>query len=112
MIHTWKHLEELQQLDEIDQSSTTKTAVIFKHSTRCGTSHHAMDKLVSEWGFEEKQLDFFYLDLLNYRSLSDEIADRYSVVHQSPQIIIIRNGKSIYNISHNGINLQTIKDRL
>lgn len=112
MIHTWKHLDNIQQLDEIEQSSKTKTTVIFKHSTRCGVSHHAMDKLVSQWDLDDSQLDFYYLDLLNYRNISNEIADRFGVIHQSPQILVIRNGRSIYDISHNGISIDVIKSKL
>jgi bacillithiol system protein YtxJ len=112
MIHTWIHLENTDQLDQIDLSSASKTAVIFKHSTSCGTSHHAMDKLVSKWDFNEKQLDFYYLDLLNYRNISSEIASRYGVIHQSPQIIVIRNGTSVYDISHNAISIETLKAKI
>jgi bacillithiol system protein YtxJ len=112
MIQTWKHLEGINQLDEIDKSSATKTAVIFKHSTTCGISLHAKDKLESKWDLDAKQLDFYYLDLLSYRNISAEVANRYGVVHQSPQIVVIRNAKSVYDISHNGIDLQTLKAKL
>lgn len=112
MIQTWKELESINQLDELDKASATKTAVIFKHSTTCGISLHAKDKLESKWDLDEKQLDFYYLDLLNFRSISNEIASRYNVIHQSPQILVIRNGKSVYDISHNGIDLQTLKAKL
>ena len=112
MVKTWKILSSLNQLNEIDLSSKTKTAVIFKHSTRCGISLHAMEKLEKNWDVPENQLDFFYLDLLNYRAISNEIGVRYKVVHQSPQIIVIRNGIAVYDISHSGIDLNTLKAHL
>lgn len=112
MIHTWKYLERIDQLDTIDQTSAAKTAVIFKHSTTCGISHHAMERLESNWDLDDRQLDFYYLDLLSYRNISNEVANRYGVVHQSPQIIVIRNGTAVYDISHNGITLQTIKNKI
>lgn len=112
MIHTWKHLETEGQLDEINETSKTKTVAVFKHSTRCGISLHALDKLTSAWDISDKELDFYYLDLLNYRNLSNEVANRYDIIHQSPQLIIIRNGKAVYDISHSAISLEVLKKKI
>lgn len=112
MVNTWKNLTEEKQFEEIDKTSKTKTVVLFKHSTRCGTSFHAKDRLESNWSFTENDLDFYYLDLLSYRNLSNEIASRYQVVHQSPQIIIIKNANAVYNTSHNAISNEIIRKYL
>jgi len=112
MIHTWKTLDNINQLDEIIESSSEKTAVIFKHSTTCGISQHAMYKLESAWDIEDGVIDFYYLDLLNYRSVSNETANRFGVVHQSPQILVIKDGKSVYDISHNGISMESLKSHI
>lgn len=108
MVAPWQQLTSLNQIDKIIEDSNNKTIAIFKHSTRCGVSSHAMHKLEDSWQFDEKQLDFYYLDLLNYRNISNEIADRFSVIHQSPQLIIIKNGKAVYDISHQGVSNEVI----
>jgi bacillithiol system protein YtxJ len=112
MIQTWKQLELENQIDAINETSKTKTVAIFKHSTRCGISLHALDKLASSWDISDKELDFYYLDLLNFRNISNEVAKKYGVIHQSPQLIIIRNGKAVYDISHSAISLELLKKKL
>ena len=112
MIKNWKNLTEECQFEEIEESSKSKPIVIFKHSTRCGISLHAKHKLESDWCFSDNDLDFYYLDLLNYRNLSNLIAQKYNVVHQSPQIVIIKNGKSVFDTSHNAISNEIIKKKL
>jgi len=112
MIKTWKNLTEENQFEEIDEISESKPVVLFKHSTRCGISMHAKHNLESNWNFTQEEVELYYLDLLNYRNLSNLIADRYQVVHQSPQIIVIKNGKAIYDISHNAISNEVIRKQL
>lgn len=109
MISTWKNLNSLEQLDEIQKESYEKLVVIFKHSTRCGISLHAKHNLESAWDFKAGDLDFYYLDLLRHRDISNEIAKRYSVIHQSPQIILFKNGSAIFDTSHNAINVEHLK---
>ncbi len=112
-IHThWKELTSEEQLEQIIKDSYDKTAVIFKHSTRCGISVRAKFILEDDWDIEEGALDFYYLDLLNYRSVSNKIADELQVFHQSPQVIIIQNGEAVYDESHHDINLGEIKEYL
>ncbi|MEL7119595.1 MAG: bacillithiol system redox-active protein YtxJ [Bacteroidota bacterium] len=110
--NSWKILNDSSQLDEIDEISTSKPVVIFKHSTSCGTSAFAKHGMEAEWDFEDADLDFFYLDLLRYRSVSNEVASHYSVVHQSPQILLIKDGKAIYDTSHFNVNIGSIKKAL
>lgn len=96
----WKSLTSENQLDEIAELSKTKTVLIFKHSTRCGISRVVLSR------FEENHLEnqegkvFYYLDLLNFRSISDEVAARFQVMHQSPQLLVIKNGACVAYGSH------------
>lgn len=99
----WISLENSAQLDKLEKDSLNKTIVLFKHSTRCGISLHAKEKLESASELLNEKADFYYLDLLNYRDISGEIASRYRIVHQSPQIIVLKNGGPSYNISHSAI---------
>lgn len=109
---TWKNLSSIDQLEEIEEESHETLTVIFKHSTRCGISLHAKHNLESAWDFKEEELNFYYLDLLNHRDVSNEIAHRYRVVHQSPQIIVLKNGQAIFDTSHNAISTKAIKSYL
>jgi bacillithiol system protein YtxJ len=100
----WIPLNELQQLDFIEKKSTTKTQIIFKHSTRCGISRMVMNQFVEAYEFTEKDLDLYYLDLLNNRDVSNETGYKFQVIHESPQLIIIKNGIVVSQSSHGAIN--------
>lgn len=97
----WKELKSEEQLTEINETSRQKPVVIFKHSTRCSISLMAksrLDKMQQVDGAE-----FYYLDLLQHRNISNRIAEEYSVHHESPQILLVVNGECVYDESHNGI---------
>lgn len=102
-------LELISQLDEIDAISATKPVVIFKHSTRCSISRFALKQFDAAFNYSEDKIDWYLLDLLNHRDISNEIAHRYEVTHQSPQILVIKNGKAIYHDSHDGIDVSDIE---
>ena len=102
-------LAALSQLDEIDAVSEMKPVVIFKHSTRCSISRFALKQFDVAFNYPEDKIDWYLLDLLNHRDISNEIAHRYEVMHQSPQIIVIKNKKAIYHDSHDGIDATDLK---
>lgn len=105
MIHPkWKTLQTMEDLDNAHKTSFHKDVILFKHSTTCGISAGAEYRLHEAWDFDEDQLDLYYLDLLNYRSISNAIASKYNVVHQSPQVIVLRNGDVVANTSHHMIS--------
>jgi bacillithiol system protein YtxJ len=99
----WIPLTDIGQLDAIVLSSIEKPVVIFKHSTRCSVSRMALKQFENEFDLEEK-VDAYFLDLIEYRTVSNEIASRFDVFHQSPQLLLIKNGKSIYDVSHSEIS--------
>ena len=102
-------LDKMEQFDEIDEISQTKPVVLFKHSTRCSISRMALKQFDAEFNYPEEKIDWYLLDLLNHRDLSNEIANRYNIVHQSPQIVVIRNGKAVFNASHDSISAEDLK---
>lgn len=108
---SWTQLIDLGQLSEIVHVSTKKPVLIFKHSTRCSISRMALKQFENEFDFEEKITPYF-LDLLECRSISNEIANRFQVLHQSPQIIVIKDGKAIYNASHSDIQAEDLKSKI
>ena len=104
----WNELTGEEQLKEIREKSTKRPQVIFKHSTRCGISAVAKGRL-EKWQPSE-DFDFYYLDLIKYRPLSDKISKEFQVFHESPQVLVIRNGDCVYDESHLGISLQDIME--
>ena len=100
----WIPLNAVQQLDLIKEKSSTKTQLIFKHSTRCGISSMVMKQFVSAYDFTEKDADLYYLDLLNFREVSNEVGYKFQVMHQSPQLLVIKNGVVVAHESHGAIN--------
>ncbi|MEC4003752.1 bacillithiol system redox-active protein YtxJ [Flavobacterium sp. SUN052] len=103
----WTPLTDLGQLNEIINESVSKPVAIFKHSTRCSVSRMALRQFESEFNLTEKVTPYF-LDLLEHRDISNEIASRFGVEHQSPQLLLIRNGKSIYDASHSSIDVEDL----
>ncbi|REH00827.1 bacillithiol system redox-active protein YtxJ [Flavobacterium aquicola] len=107
----WIPLQHIGQLDEIVALSDQAPAVIFKHSTRCSISRFALKQFENEYALQDT-VDAYFLDLLEYRDISNEIASRFLVTHQSPQLLLIKNGKSVYDASHSDIDAQELAERL
>lgn len=102
----WIVLNSEAQLDKINIDSAQRPQLIFKHSTRCSISAMAKNRLYKNELPEG--IDFYYLDLINYRSISNKIAENYGIRHESPQVLLIKNGQCIYNESHSGIYMNDI----
>ncbi|MFZ1529192.1 MAG: bacillithiol system redox-active protein YtxJ [Ferruginibacter sp.] len=102
----WIPISETGELDRIREKSFAKPQLIFKHSTRCSISSMAKARL--ERYETPEHIDFYYLDLLNFRNISNEVAESFGVHHESPQVLLIKNGECIYNESHNGIRMEEI----
>ena len=94
----WIALTTEQQLNDIIENSNSKHQAIFKHSTRCGISSGVLRQF--ERQEDTGEVDFYYLDLLSFRSLSEEIASKFGVLHQSPQLIVIKDGAVVAHGSH------------
>ena len=99
----WHVLSQMEQLDEIVEESKTKPVAIFKHSTRCGISRGVLKLLEKNYNLKDDQLKLYYLDLLENRGISNEIATRFQVQHESPQMIVIKNGVVVHHDSHHSI---------
>ena len=106
----WIELKGLEQLEEIKSASAEKPVLIFKHSYRCSISKATLDRLERNWNSTEMaHVKAYFLDLLSHRDISDLIADQFSVEHESPQIMVIQNGRSILNLSHFQISYDQIR---
>lgn len=102
----WIQLNSDQQIEEIIRASDNQPQVIFKHSTRCSISTMAKGRL--ERAGLPGHVPFYYLDLLSHRPISNKIAELFSVEHESPQVLVIKNGKCVYTESHSGIHMDEI----
>lgn len=105
----WNELTDEKQLARIKELSKDQPVVIFKHSTRCSISSMAKGRL--ERSVAPANAAFYYLDLIRYRNISNKIAEMFHVHHESPQVLLIRNGECIYDESHNGISMEEIVEQ-
>ncbi len=112
MAISWINLTETNLVDTAIENSNNKTVVFFKHSTRCIVSRHALLQLEKEWDFNNDTIDFYLLDLLNHRNVSNYISEATGVYHQSPQIVVIQNKTVIYRASHEGITAMNLHQKL
>jgi bacillithiol system protein YtxJ len=108
----WNNLTTEEDLLKINNDSYNQPQIIFKHSTRCSISQMAKNRMIEGLDQLIDQAAIYYLDLLNYRNISNEIANKWGVEHESPQIIVIKNGEAIYHSSHNMIKVMDIKEHL
>ncbi len=106
----WIDLNSIQQLADIRELSKTRPQVIFKHSSRCSISTMAKSRL--ERDEQPEAGDFYFLDLLKHRSLSNQIAEDFAVPHESPQVILIKNTACVYEESHSGIQMDEIAEQI
>ena len=109
----WSELKDARQLEEIATESNNNIILIFKHSTRCSTSRVVLDRLQRNWREEEMpSVKPYFLDLFTYREISNRIADAYYVAHESPQVLMLHENKSIYDQSHMGIDFADLSNRV
>lgn len=108
----WQELKTIEQLDVIIKTSKTRPVAIFKHSTTCGISRMALRSFEAQYDIDPNQMDLYYLDLKAYRQVSDEVGFRFQVMHQSPQLILIKNGTAVYSDSHGSISAPVLASKL
>lgn len=109
----WNELTSMEGLDALIESSEDHPVMIFKHSTRCSISSTALDRMMRQWtGEDSTKVTPFYLDLLNYRPLSNAIADKTGIEHQSPQVILLKNKKVVWDASHWDIDYKELMKQL
>ena len=106
----WIHLTDEEQLKHVISKSQIKPQVIFKHSTRCSISAIALQRLQKV--NQPADIDFYFLDLIAHRHLSNKIADLFKVHHESPQVLVIKDGECVYEENHFGISMNEIIDHV
>lgn len=108
----WTPLTSIEQLNELTELSKEKTVVIFKHSTRCSISIMSKSRMDSNWDGTDEDAIMVYLDLIKYRDLSNQIALDFNIMHESPQVLVIKNGVCTYSATHGNIDAKLVKAAL
>lgn len=103
----WKALVHIEQLDALVAESKKHPVFIFKHSTRCGISNMVLSRFEAELNATD-DYGMYFLDLLAYRNISDAIAEKFQVYHQSPQLIVLYKEELIHHSSHQSINTKAL----
>jgi len=111
MVH-WKTLTSNADVDAIIARSHVVPCLVFKHSTRCSISSIAKMRLDDDWDFAPEVVEPYYLDLIEYRAVSQHIAEIFSVHHESPQILLIVGGECTYDASHLDISIEELQESL
>nr|WP_294877151.1 bacillithiol system redox-active protein YtxJ [uncultured Pedobacter sp.] len=104
----WKNITDLTQISEIKQKEGY--SLIFKHSTRCSVSSMAKRRFELDWEVLPADTSLYFLDLISYRDISAEIAEIFQVHHESPQILLIKNGDCILDASHSDISADEVAE--
>jgi bacillithiol system protein YtxJ len=106
----WNKIKSIAELEEATKQSENEKIILFKHSTRCSVSSMALNRLERSWKDSETAgLKPYFLDLIAHRDISSEIANKFDVRHESPQVLVIENGECIYHNSHMGISYKELK---
>jgi bacillithiol system protein YtxJ len=108
----WIPLTSLEQIDTIKEESKAEAIFIFKHSTRCGISSAVIRQFEKKFDETMQQTKVYYLDLLSYRNVSNEVGYTFQVLHQSPQLLVIKNETAVAKASHYDINAVNLHEYL
>jgi len=108
----WQDLETSGDLQTLIRRSHDIPVVIFKHSVRCGASAIVKRRLEEDWDIQDDGADTYLLDLVAHRELSNEVAKVFGVRHQSPQVLVIKDDRSIFDASHGDVTAATIRQAL
>ncbi len=106
---SWILLNSIQQFDELIHHNSEYNLVFFKHSTRCGISSMALKNFERSYS-KINNMDFYFLDLIKNREISNHIATFLNVHHESPQLILVRNKQVQLVLNHHEISFDELKN--
>jgi len=107
---SWIEIKQMEMLDEIVEDSKHQPVAILKHSTSCGISRMVLRQFESTYNINPEDMKLYFLDLLSHRDISNKIASRFNVPHQSPQLIVLKDGRVIYDASHSEISAEKLNE--
>jgi len=104
----WNSLNSIEEWNKLKEDTSGVSHLVFKHSTRCGISSMAKKQFENSWENMEN-VELWYLDLLNHRDISNQIAEDTKVMHQSPQVVVMKKGELLHDASHHSIDAREIR---
>ena len=110
-----ENLEELNTINELDnaiEESHQRPVLLFKHSIYCGISERAFEQFNSYLTNADPRVSYKLIIVQTDREVSDEIATRFQIEHESPQAILIRNGREVWSESHRAITVSSLNDAI
>jgi bacillithiol system protein YtxJ len=105
----WTTISSAHDIAAIIERSHSIPCLILKHSTTCPISSMAKNRLEKQWDLPADRMEAYYLDLLRHRELSNAIAREFGVRHESPQVLVIKDGKCVYDASHLDIRVNELR---
>lgn len=99
----WIPLESMDQLETVAEKSNNRPQVIFKHSNTCGISRMVLNMFEGSYN-QELDIDLYFLTIQNHREISNRIAEKFGVRHESPQLLVVKNGDVTFHTSHGAIS--------
>ena len=108
----WKSLTTSEDLEQAVAESLKRNVVLFKHSTRCSVSFMAKKTLELNWNLNPAKTSIYFLDLIRHRDISNIIAQKFNIAHESPQLILLKNEKVVYHASRNEISVDELQTQL
>ncbi|SMO53679.1 bacillithiol system redox-active protein YtxJ [Gracilimonas mengyeensis] len=108
----WENIHSEEELDDILMASNQKPQVIYKHSPRCATSFFALKNLKALSAEDARKADFYLVDVIAERSISNLVAEKLGIRHESPQLFIIKNGDVQWHGSHHQVNSDVVEGQL
>ena len=105
----WQTITSVHDVEALIERSKSVPCLILKHSTRCPISSMAMRRLEGNWDIQEDKVETYYLDLIQYRQVSNFIAEEFGIRHESPQALLIKDGRCIHDASHLDITADQLK---
>ncbi|MDQ7916383.1 bacillithiol system redox-active protein YtxJ [Mesonia sp. MT50] len=104
----WHVLSKEEQLDQLLDESEQQPVMVFKHSTRCGVSRMVLKQFEKNYDLDPEEAKIYFLDLLQNRNVSNAVAEKFKVMHQSPQMIVLKNREVVHQASHHDISVADI----
>jgi bacillithiol system protein YtxJ len=107
----WNSIKSEDELKTALENSHSSKIAIFKHSTSCFISRTVLknfEKDIENLESVDDVADLYFLDLLAYRPLSNKIAEDLGIRHESPQLLVIENGKVVNDASHQNISINQL----
>lgn len=104
----WKNITDPNQISDI--KTAEGYSLIFKHSTRCSVSSMAKRRFELDWDAIPAGTNLYFLDLISHRAISAQIAEVFQVSHESPQILLIKDGDCVLDASHSDISAEEVAE--